>query len=190
MLYIISSMLYAQNKDIEIANLIHYSVMIKDTTTLKSASIKNTGETPIHDYINDHGSDFISLHEFKDFTYIISKFVNDKNAIAFYGDKKIPATQLKERITQCDSIQETFIDNLGHEITVSRWICDSLSIIKSIVRIDFYERWSIDPKTYELKKEVLAYVPMTYIPARKIFKRVFTVYKNEDAWVKIGKYTQ
>ncbi len=141
--------------------------MIKDTTTLKSASIKDAEETPIHDYINNHGSDFISLHEFKDFAYIISKFVNDKNAIAFYGDAKIPATQLKERIIQCDSIQEISFDNNGNEIIVLRWICDSLSIIKNIVRIDFYERWSIDPKTYELKKEVLAYAPMTYIPIQK-----------------------
>ena len=68
--------------------------------------------------------------------------------------------------------------------------CDSTSMFENNTILNFTEVWSIDSKTYEFKKEVLAYTLKYWDWEREYYREFLTIYKNKVALDFINSLTR
>jgi hypothetical protein len=185
----------AQNKQINnavnFAKIINYNVVVKDTSTLKYNLTQYDSLEPIFGIVEHGATQYIDPISYKQFLNIIRKYLNDKNAFAInnYG-KKVNPVELKKQTIYCDSTDNFLIDEFGNEQISRVGYCDSTLMFESNTILNFTETWSIDSKTYEIKKEVLAYTLMYWDIKREFYRQFLTVYKNKDAFDFINSLTR
>jgi hypothetical protein len=184
-----------QNNSILFARIINYDVIIKDTSSLKH-NLNYYGDSLMKiDEINIYNSqNYIDHLSFIQFLNVIKKYLNDKNAFAIRNGIKVKPAELISRFYNCDrdSVPSAEIDENGNEIIRYLMpVCDSSRVQNNIRKINFTESWSIDAKTYELKKDVLAFT-LYYWHYRddgmEIERELFTIYKNLEAFEKIKSF--
>jgi hypothetical protein len=190
---------------VNFARIISYNVLVKDTSTLIDNIRKNYGDTVIitpsreRDYltineVNENMADqYIDPISFRQFINVIKKYVNDKNAFFVLNDKQVSMAELKQKIYPCDTVIQTFIDNNGNERDVPVNRCDSTSNFNNTFMINFTESWSIDPKTFEFKKEILSYSLVNWwlvMDGSRFLRNWLTIYRNKAALEKVKSLTR
>ena len=187
--------IYAQSNSpqlnaVNFARIISYNVVVKDTSTLKH-NLNYYGDSSKNlDNINSERiTQFIDPLSFKQFTNVIKKYLNDKSAFAVYHDKKIKMEELKKKVFKCDTSDVEMVNSDGSTYMSKLILCDSTSIFDNAKMLRFTESWSIDPKTYEFKKEVLAYSLLYWDDKYEIWAERFIIYKNQAALDKINSLT-
>ncbi|MCF8422933.1 MAG: hypothetical protein K9H41_01180 [Bacteroidia bacterium] len=172
---------------INFARIIRYTVFVKDTATLKNAIQRNDSNYQIST-INQSNSDlYIDQLSFNQFINVIFKYLNDKNSKAYLSNgTQINKVDLKKRVIKSDSIAQIVFEADGTESEVKLLSCDSTYLYSDVNSIEFTESWYIDPKTYELKKEVLSYSLRYFDYEREFYRDAITIYRSEEAVKKIN----
>lgn len=174
------------NEPVNFARIIRYSVMVKDTSTLKTNLKQNDSLTSI-DRINYYNADqYIDPISFTQFINVVMKYLHDPKAMAVIYGKIVSTPELKRNVFKCDTIDLTSFDKDGIEFVQKMYACDSVYLYYDIKRIEFVESWTIDSNTYEMKKEVLSYRLMEYDYDKLFWRGRLTIYKDEKALLKIN----
>jgi hypothetical protein len=174
----------AQNKLLNLARIIEYEVAVKEINEVEVAETKNI----LNETEKNKSIYFIDQKSFNQFATVIKKQLNDKNAFAMLNGKKVTMTQFKNKFLMCDTLELFEFDNTGKEYIVRKQVCDETIINYKMKKIRFTESWFIDPATYELKKEVLAYELLYEKSRESNFWVGYTIYKNQDAYNLIQSY--
>jgi hypothetical protein len=185
----------AQNKQINnavnFAKIINYNVVVKDTSTLKYNLNQYDSLQPIFGIVEQGATQYIDPISYKQFLNVIRKYLNDKNAFAIdRNGKQIKTEELKKQTFFCDSTDRLEIDEFGNEQISRVGYCDSTLMFERNTILNFTETWSIDSKSYELKKEVLAYTLMYWDIERNFYRYFLTIYKNKEAYDFIDSLTR
>lgn len=172
---------------VNFARIIRYSVMVKDTSTLKTNIYRNDSLTEINQITNYNADQYIDQISFTQFINVIMKYLNDPKALAVNRNgKKVGIQDLKKEVFKCDTIEVASFDKDGTEFIQKMYACDSTYLYSDLKRIEFIESWTIDPNSYELKKEVLCYRLMEYDHNKLFWRGRLTVYKDENALATIN----
>jgi hypothetical protein len=179
-----------QLDEVNITKIISYNVVVKDTSTLKdNLNLYGDSLKKIDNINSERLTQFIDPISFKQFINVIKNYLNDKNAFAVYNDKKIEMSELKKKVFKCDTINLENVNPDGSTYISNRIFCDSTSIFENAKMIRFTESWTIDPKTYEFKKEVLAYSLLYWDDTIEVWREKFIIYKNQSSFDKITSLT-
>jgi hypothetical protein len=167
-----------KNTNFNFARIIQYEVVLKktietDTSLIKKTNNNESKNTPIS---------YLDESSFNQFIKVIKKYLNDKNAFAILQNKKVSTDELRKVIFRCDSVYLVEYDNTGKEILKKKFVCDDKILDYDVSKIEFTESWTIDPISYELKKEVLAFSLMVYSKKYEAFWTSPKIYKNQKAF--------
>jgi hypothetical protein len=98
------------------------------------------------------------------------------------------AKEVKDRVVQCAMVEESMFDANGDEIVQSKFMCDSMSSIRNINQIRFFESWYFNPATNMIERELLGYSLHEFVSDKNAFRELFDVFVNEAALEKARKY--
>jgi hypothetical protein len=181
-----------QNASLLFARIITYDIIIKDTSSLKyNLNYYLDSTIKIGDINVSSAQKYIDHLSVIQFSNIIKKYMNDKNAFAIKDGKKVKSSELIKGFYKCDqdSIATISFDENGNEYTAMiAPYCDSNKVQNNIMKIRFIESWSIDNTTYEFKKEVLAFTLFYWDDDRELEREALTIYKNSSAYEKIKSF--
>lgn len=191
---LLSSVLSAQTNAgrKEITPFIKTSVLLKDTAKIANVAARGDGNMSMHEY-NDATmaqAHYLSPQQFAGFQSAMWAVVKSpkSKAYQYYGAKPWTSKELRERMMVCDSVTESFLDGKGQEVQQNGYRCDSISRLRHISKIDFYESWYFNPSTNMIEKEILGYCVWEYIEEWKAYRGLFNVFKDQAAADKVKKY--
>lgn len=179
----------------EITPFIINSMILKDTTQIKSMPVYRDAPSEtmtLYEYNESYrnAEHFLSPQQFSAFRDMVWSVVKSpKSKVYIYPENKAATKkEVFEKTVMCDSIVMTSFDPQGNEITSRHWICDSLSKIYNIQRIDFYETWYFNKATNMIDRETLGYSLWEYISDMGAYRPLFYVLKDEKAAQKVRKF--
>lgn len=85
-------------------------------------------------------------------------------------------SDVKTKFSKCDSVEESSYDANGNEITTKTWQCDSLSILRNILKYRVKEDWFFDKQRSVLDVRILGLQANLYVEEKETFKDLFWVY--------------
>ncbi len=177
----------SSNNALNFVRIIRYSVFVRDTAMLKNELSKTDPDYQISEVNFDKQDLYIDQLSFNQFITVVLKYLNDKNTKAYSWGKQLKKEEQKKQVFKCDTIDVASIDDNGNEYIVKMYTCDSSYLFRDIKSIEFNESWWIDPKTYELKKEVLSYSLIYYDENKGFYRSAITIYRDEEAVKKINE---
>ena len=133
--------------DENIAQLVTYNVIIKDTASSHKSSQFKTG-------VYTNGT-YLDTNVYHSICALIKRSIENPNSFIGYPDGSVIFSQkeIKKKINHYagNVASNLDINNNKTNQPTSNWIYEN------IAAIDFTESWTIDPKTDQIKKEILAY---------------------------------
>lgn len=133
--------------------------------------------------------EFLDKNQYETFKQAIWRVIRDpKSKVYNWVDQIATAQELKDRVAYCDSIKESGFDANGNETITSSFRCDSVSIMNSLSKIEFYESWYLNSKTNLIEKETLGFSLWQYVKEKEAFREILLVFKDEEARAKCKKY--
>ncbi len=168
-------------------------ILLRDTQSVKTAYfLADSGRMTITQYQEDWDKDykFLDNTSFSALRKAIWALVRNPGSRVFVNPMANPssAKELRDRVIQCAMIEESSFDAEGNEIIQSRMNCDSMSTIRNINQIRFFESWYFNPATNMIEKELLGYSVHEYVADKNAFRELFDVFVNDAALEKARKY--
>ena len=168
----------SQNNTLNFARIIEYEVAVKEIASDDPSKSKNLLVEPE----KSNNINYIDQKSFNEFATVIKKQLNDEKAFAVIKGKKVTMNEFRNKFLLCDTLELREFDNTGKEYIIRKQVCNENIINNKIKKIRFTESWFIDPATYELKKEVLAYELLYEKDKESNFWFGNTIYKNQNAF--------
>lgn len=175
------------NKPINFARIIRYSVFVRDTTTLKNELSKTDSDYQISEVNFNRQDLYIDQLSFNQFINVILKYLNDKKSKAYAWGKEINKEVLKKQVYKNYTSEVKKIDANGNVYDTIFNTHDSSYLFSDVKSIEFIESWWIDPKTYQIRKEVLSYSLIYFDYINYFYRSAITIYRDEDAVIKINE---
>jgi hypothetical protein len=181
--------IFAQQSNLKQANksgesfnnvIVRYRVTIVDTNKISTIN-SYTPDLWAHDYKNQTILNYMDPLSFNYLIRNIKYLAKNNNAIVYKENNKLTRNEINNIIYKCDSIQSELVDEVGNSYVVTQYFCDSTSVLKNIIAIDFIEKWEIIPGSSEFVKKVLAYIPLSYNTEENSCKELFTIYVDEKS---------
>ncbi|MCX8143172.1 MAG: gliding motility protein GldN [Bacteroidia bacterium] len=110
---------------------------------------------------------------------VLKRYAISGQIIAFSDEQFLIPLQIsdvKTKFSKCDSIEESSFDANGNEIITKVWNCDSLSILRNILKYRLKEDWFFDKQRSVLDVRILGIQANLYIEDKETFKDLFWVY--------------
>jgi gliding motility associated protien GldN len=110
---------------------------------------------------------------------VLKKYAISGQIIAFSDEQFLIPLQIsdvKTKFSKCDSIEESSFDANGNEIITKVWNCDSLSILRNILKYRLKEDWFFDKQRSVLDVRILGIQANLYVEDKETFKDLFWVY--------------
>lgn len=183
----------SNDKRMEITPFKINKVLLKDTQSIRTVfAIADSGRMSTYDYNYNWNKAyrFLDLTQFNALRKAIWILVKAPESKVFINslDQYATPAEIKERVVQCAMIEESSFDTDGNEIIQSRMNCDSMSTIRNINQIRFFESWYFDPQTSMIEREILGYSVHEFVSDKNAFRELFTVFVNAEAVQKAKKY--
>jgi hypothetical protein len=125
--------------------------------------------------------EFLDKNQYEIFKRSIWSIIRDpKSKVYNWVDQPATAQELKDRVAYCDSIKESSFDANGNETITSSFRCDSVTIMNSLSKIEFYESWYLNTKTNLIEKETLGFSLWQYVKEKEAFREILLVFKDEE----------
>lgn len=171
---------------IEITPYFETAVVLRDTTTIKTAYLQSdSGKMAmfLYNQYNDAEFTFLTGDQFKVVKNAMWQMMYQPGSNVYFDVFSPPVTskELKEKMIECDSIIETNFDANGKETIRAMWCCDSVSLVNRINMIKFYEAWYYNPTSRMIEKDLLGYSVLLYNDERRSFRNLFNVFKDKEA---------
>ena len=168
-------------------------ILLRDTQSVKTAYfLADSGRMTITAYQEDWDKDykFLDNTSFSALRKAIWALVRNPDSRVYVNPTANASTpqEVKDRIVQCAMIEESSFDTEGNEIIQSRMNCDSMSTIRNINQIRFFESWYFNPATNMIERELLGYSVHEYVADKNAFRELFDVFVNDAALEKARKY--
>lgn len=176
----------ANGKRVEISPYMESVVVLRDTTTIKTAYLQSdSGRMAMFQYEqnNGNGLSFLNVDQFKVLKNSIWQLIFEPGTNIYDDIFSPPLTSkgLKDKLIECDSIIESDFDASGKETVKAMWCCDSVSLINRINMLKFYEAWYYNPNSKMVEKDLLGYTVFTYNDQKRAFKYLFSAFRDKDA---------
>jgi len=110
---------------------------------------------------------------------VLKRYAISGQIIAFSDEQFLIPLQIsdvKTKFSKCDSIEESSFDANGNEIITKVWNCDSLSILRNILKYQLKEDWFFDKQRSVLDVRILGIQAHLYVEDKETFKDLFWVY--------------
>jgi len=110
---------------------------------------------------------------------VLKRYAISGQIIAFSDEQFLIPLQIsdvKTKFSKCDSIEESSFDANGNEIITKVWNCDSLSILRNILKYRLKEDWFFDKQRSVLDVRILGIQAHLYVEDKETFKDLFWVY--------------
>lgn len=168
-------------------------VLLMDTQSIKTAFIlSDSGRMSIAEYQYNWGRDYRYL-DFTSFSALrkaVWALVKAPGSRVFVNpfDKASGQKEVQDRVVQCGMVEESTFDAEGNEIIKSRFNCDSMSTIRNINQIRFFESWYFNSQTNMIERELLGYSVHEFVADKNAFRELFNVFVNDAALETARKY--
>ena len=168
-------------------------VMLRDTQSVKTIYLlSDSGRMSITSYQNDWDKDYkfldnTSFSALRKAVWALVKTPGSKVYVNSF-DKPASAQEIKDRVVQCGMIEESTFDAEGNEIIKSRMNCDSMTAIRNINQIRFFEAWYFNSETNMIERELLGYSVHEYVADKNAFRELFDVFVSDAALETARKY--
>lgn len=168
-------------------------VQLIDTQSIKTAYLlSDSGRMSIAEYQYNWGKDY-KYFDFAAFSALrkaVWALVKAPGSRVFVNpaDKASTQKEVQDRVVQCGMIEESTFDAEGNEVIKSRFNCDSMSTIRNINQIRFFESWYFNPKTNMIERELLGYSLHEFVADKNAFRELFNVFVNDAAVEKARKF--
>lgn len=168
-------------------------VILKDTQLIKTIYVwADSGQMSVDEYKYNWGRDykFLDHTQFSALRKAMWALVKSPSSRVYVDPTGKAATpqEVKDRIIQCGMIEESSFDAEGNEIIQSRMNCDSMSTIRNINQIRFFESWYFNPNNNMIERDLLGYSVHEWVGDKSAFRELFTVFVNDEALEKSKKY--
>jgi hypothetical protein len=168
-------------------------VLLMDTQSIKTVFVlADSGRMSIAEYQYNWGRDykFLDLTSFNALRKAVWALVKSPGARVFVNPLNNASSQkeVQDRVVQCGTIQETAFDAEGNEVIQTRFNCDSMSAIRNINQIRFFESWYFNSETNMIERELLGYSVHEFVADKNAFRELFDVFVNDAALEKARKY--
>jgi gliding motility associated protien GldN len=110
---------------------------------------------------------------------VLKRYALSGQIITFSDEQFLIPLQIsdvKTKFSKCDSVEESSYDANGNEITTKTWQCDSLSILRNILKYRVKEDWFFDKQRSVLDVRILGLQANLYVEEKETFKDLFWVY--------------
>jgi hypothetical protein len=168
-------------------------VQLIDTQSIRTVYLlSDSGRMSIAEYQYNWGKDYKYL-DFASFSALrkaVWALVKAPGSKVFVNplEKASGQKEVQDRIIQCGMVEESTFDADGNEIITSKFNCDSLSTIRHINQIRFFESWYFNSQTNMVERELLGYSVHEYVADKNAFRELFNVFVNDAAAEKARKY--
>ncbi len=88
----------------------------------------------------------------------------------------LQVSDVKTKFSKCDSIEESTFDANGNEVFTKTWQCDSLSILRNVLKYGIKEDWFFDKQRSVLDVRILGLQANVYVEEKETYKDLFWVY--------------
>jgi len=140
----------------------------------RDIDLRNKINLPLYYPVNYESSETrISLFQ------VLKKYALAGQIITFSDEQfliPLQISDLKTMLSKCDSVEESSYDANGNEITNKTWKCDSISILRNILKYRIKEDWFFDKQRSVLDVRILGLQPSLYVEEKETFKDLFWVY--------------
>lgn len=85
-------------------------------------------------------------------------------------------SEVKQKFVECDSVPDISYDPNGNEIKTMQWQCDSISLLRKILKYGVKEDWFFDKQRSVLDVRILGIQANQYIEDKETYKDLFWVY--------------
>jgi hypothetical protein len=168
-------------------------VQLMDTQSIKTVYLlSDSGRMSIPAYQYNWGRDYKYL-DFASFSALrkaVWALVKTPGSKVYVNpmDKASSQKEVKDRVVQCGMIEESTFDQEGNEIIRSRFNCDSMSTIRNVNQIRFFESWYFNSQTNMIERELLGYSVHEFVADKNAFRELFNVFVSDAAVEKARKY--
>jgi len=110
---------------------------------------------------------------------VLKRYALSGQIITFNDEQFLIPLQIsdvKTKFSKCDSIEESSFDENGNEIITKVWNCDSLSILRNILKYRLKEDWFFDKQRSVLDVRILGIQANLYVEDKETYKDLFWVY--------------
>jgi len=110
---------------------------------------------------------------------VLSKYILSGQIIAFSDEEflvPMEPSMIKDKLKKCDSVPEISFDDQGNQVTTTRWVCDSTSIFRDILRYRLKEDWFFDKQKSVMEVRIVGMGVYQYDEAKEGYKELFWVY--------------
>lgn len=110
---------------------------------------------------------------------LLKRYAISGQIITFSDEQFLIPLQLsdvKTKFSKCDSIEESTYDANGNEILTKTWQCDSLSILRNVLKYRVKEDWFFDKQRSVLDVRILGLQANLFVEEKETFKDLFWVY--------------
>lgn len=168
-------------------------VQLIDTQSIRTAYLlSDSGRMSIAEYQYNWGKDYkyLDFAAFNAMRKAVWALVKSPDARVYVNPLDKPSSQkeVQERVVQCGMLEESMFDAEGNEIIRSRYNCDSMSTIRNINQIRFFESWYFNPATNMIDRELLGYSLHEFVADKNAYRELFNVFVNDAALEKARKY--
>jgi hypothetical protein len=151
-------------------------------------AVQDMHETDTNLYLVEP-EEFLDKGQYETFKRSVWKIIRDpKSKVYNWVDQPATAKELLDRVSYCDSIEQSSFDAQGNEIITKGFRCDSVTIMNNLSKIEFYESWYLNTKTNLIEKETLGFSLWQYVKEKEAFREILLVFKDEEARIKCKKY--
>jgi len=184
---------HSEQQRVEITPFKINKVLLIDTQSIKTVYLlSDSGRMSIAQYQYNWGKDYKYL-DFASFSALrkaVWALVKSPGSRVFVNplDKVSGQKEVQDRVVQCGMVEEVNFDAEGNEIIKSRFNCDSMSTIRNINQIRFFESWYFNSKTNMIEREVLGYSLHEFVADKNAFRELFDVFVNDAALEKARKF--
>lgn len=110
---------------------------------------------------------------------LLKKYIASGQIITFSDEQfLIPLSLMdaKSKLVECDSVSESTFDANGNEIITKAYKCDSISMLKKILKYGLKEDWFFDKQRSVLDVRIIGIQANLFVEDKEVFKDLFWVY--------------
>ncbi len=110
---------------------------------------------------------------------LLKRYAVSEQIIAFSDEQfliPLSLSDIKGKFSKCDSIEESTFDATGNEIITKVWNCDSLSVLRNILKYRLKEDWFFDKQRSVLDVRIIGLQANLYVEDKETYKDLFWVY--------------
>lgn len=110
---------------------------------------------------------------------VLKRYAISGQIITFSDEQFLIPLQIsdvKSKFSKCDSIPESTYDANGNEIITNTWQCDSMSILRNVLKYKVKEDWFFDKQRSVLDVRIIGLQANLYVEEKETYKDLFWVY--------------